>query len=135
MTMDSGRQDEKSLPQLITQLADQVGDLISTEISLAKAEITAEIRKSGRAGGMLGGAAVLGNLAVLLFGLAAAWGLAAILDIAVGWGLLIVATVVAVSAGGLFAAGRNTLKEVDPVPERAIETLKEVPSWTREQKN
>ena len=123
--------DDKSLGQLFSDLMSQVGDLVSTEMDLAKAELKEEIKKSGRAGGMLGGAAMLGNLAVLLIAFAAAWGLAELTDMPAGWAFLIVGALVAIAAAVLFSMAKKEMEQIDPVPERTVRTLKEDAEWMR----
>ena len=46
-------------------------------------------------------------------------------------GALIVAVLWGIVAGALFVVGRNKLKQVNPTPERTVETLKDVPDAVR----
>ena len=63
---------------------------------------------------------------VLLFAsIAAWWGLAEVM--AVGWAALIVTAIWAVIGAVLFAVGRQRMREVNPMPERTVETVSEVP--------
>ena len=52
-------------------------------------------------------------------------GLANLMD--QGWAALIVTGIWAVIGAVLFVVGRRRLKEVNPKPERTIETVKELP--------
>jgi hypothetical protein len=69
---------------------------------------------------------------VLLLSFAAAWGLAELLDSA-ALGFLIVGVIYAVVATVLFIVGRNRMREVHPVPEATIASIKEDIQWLRQQ--
>ena len=63
---------------------------------------------------------------VLLFAsIAAWWGLAEVMPS--GWAALIVTAIWAVTGAVLFAVGRQRMREVNPKPERTVETISEVP--------
>ena len=63
---------------------------------------------------------------VLLFAsIALWWGLANVMD--QGWAALIVTALWAVIGAVLFVVGRGRLKQVNPTPERTVETVKEIP--------
>ena len=44
-----------------------------------------------------------------------------------GWAALIVTAIWAVTGAVLFAVGRQRMREVNPKPERTVETISEVP--------
>jgi hypothetical protein len=48
---------------------------------------------------------------------------------------LIVAVVYAVAAAVLISQGRRRLKQVNPVPQQTVETLKEDVQWAKAQKS
>jgi hypothetical protein len=48
-----------------------------------------------------------------------------------GWAALIVTVVWAIAAGVLFVTGKKKLAEVNPVPERTVETVKEDVQWVQ----
>jgi cobalamin synthase len=74
---------------------------------------------------MLGAAGFAGYM-VLLFASIAAWqGLAEVM--ASGWAALIVTVVWAAAGAALFVLGRQRMREVNPKPERTVETVSEVP--------
>jgi cobalamin synthase len=74
---------------------------------------------------MLGAAGFAGYM-VLLFASIAAWqGLAEVM--ASGWAALIVTVVWAAAGAALFVLGRQRMREVNPKPERTVETVGEVP--------
>jgi hypothetical protein len=48
-----------------------------------------------------------------------------------GWAALIVTVVWAIAAGVLFVTGKKKLAEVNPVPEKTVETVKEDVRWVQ----
>ncbi len=114
-----------SVGELIGEVTRDFSTLMRQELDLAKAEVKQEAAKAARAGGMLGAAGFAGYM-VLLFASIAAWqGLAEVMP--PGWAALIVAVVWAVIGAVLFAVGRQRMREVNPKPERTVETVSEVP--------
>ena len=114
---------QRPLSDLLSQMTDQVTTLFRQEVELAKVEVKQEASRAGRAGAQLGAGGVVGHVALLLLGMAAAWGLAEV--IAVGFAFLVVALLFAVVAWILISAGRRRLQDVNPRPKQTIETLKE----------
>jgi uncharacterized membrane protein YqjE len=131
---DLGRPDggtDQSLGELFGNLTSDLSDLLRSEIELARVEIRQEAANAGRAAGMLGAGALVAYLALGLLAMAAAWGLAEVVD--AGWAFLIVGAIVAATGGVLLMTGRNRLREVRPVPDATVETLKEDARWARAQ--
>ena len=120
--------DERSLGELFGELNREFSHLVRQEVQLAKTELREEAAKAGKAAGMLGGAGVAAQFALLLLSFAAAWGLAEVIP--VGFAFLIVGAVYAIVALVLFVRGRSQLKQVSPVPDQTIETLKDV-QWAK----
>ena len=113
-----------SVGELIGEVTRDMSTLMRQELALAKAEVKEEAVKAARAGGMLGAAGFAGYM-VLLFASIAAWqGLAEVMPS--GWAALIVTAVWAVIGAVLFALGRQRMREVNPKPERTVETVSEV---------
>ena len=116
---------DASVGELIGEVTRDLSTLMRQELELAKAEVKQEATKAARAGGMLGAAGFAGYM-VLLFASIAAWqGLAEVMPS--GWAALIVAAIWAVIGAVLFAMGRQRMREVNPKPERTVETVSEVP--------
>lgn len=124
-------QDEPSLGELFSDLSASASTLVRQEIELAKVEMTRKANKAARnsvlvlVGGLLGFAALLTLIAAVVLMLAQvmdAW-LAA----------LIVGVVLAIVAGILTTVGINKLKEIEPMPKRAITTLREDKEWLAQQ--
>jgi hypothetical protein len=114
-----------SVGELLGEVTRDLSTLMRQELALAKAEVREEAVKAGKAGGMLGAAGFAGYM-VLLFASIAAWqGLAEVM--ASGWAALIVTVVWAAVGAVLFVLGRQRMREVNPKPERTVETVSEVP--------
>jgi uncharacterized membrane protein YqjE len=124
---------EPSLAELLSRTTQDLSGLLRNEVELAKVELKEEATVAARAGAMIGGAGVLGHLALLLALFAAAWGLDAVMP--TGFAFLIVAVVVGIVAAVLFVIGRNRLKEATPVAPQTAETLKEDVEWAKQLKS
>jgi len=124
---------DESLGELVSHLATDLSSLTRQELALAKTEMQAEAKKVGKGAGMLGGAAFAGWMLALFVSLAATWALADVMHIA--WAALIVAAVWAVVAAILLAVGRKAMREVNPKPDRTVDSLKEDAKWLKTQKS
>jgi len=120
---------DTSIGQLIGDISDDLSKLFRQEVELAKAEVRQEATKAGKAAGMLGAAGFAGYMTVLLLSFAVVYGLSNVID--AGWAALIVAAVWAIAGGVLYANGRRKLREVNPVPRRTVETVKEDAQWLK----
>lgn len=120
---------ERSVGDIVQGVMRDVGEIVRGEARLAKAEISEKVQKAGKAGGFFGGAALCGvmGFAALVFAAIAAlsmlvptWAAASI----VGFVLLCI-------AGAMYMGGRAKLKDVTPVPERTVQTLKDDVEWAK----
>jgi putative superfamily III holin-X len=114
-----------SVGELIGEVTRDMSTLMRQELALAKAEVKEEAVKAARAGGMLGAAGFAGYMVLLFASIAVWWGLAEVM--AAGWAALVVTAIWAVIGAVLFAVGRQRMREVNPKPERTVETVSEVP--------
>ena len=114
-----------SVGQLLGAVTEDLSTLMRQEIALAKAEMTVEAKKAGQAAGMFGGAGFAGYLAVLFVSIALWQFLNNVMDS--GLSALIVAVLWAVVGAALFVVGRNKAREINPTPERTVETAKQIP--------
>lgn len=128
---DRGAPADQSIGALIAEVAEDVSRLVRQEVELAKAEVKTEARKAGKAAGMFGGAGFIGYLAAVFGCLTIMFALAAIMPI--GWAALIVTVLLGAAAAVLFSIGRRKMREVSPVPQQTVETLKEDAQWLRSQ--
>jgi len=126
------RRPEASLGELVAEMTSDLSTLFRKEIDLAKTEAQEELKQAGKAGGMLGGAALAGWLALLLFSLALAWLLDEVMHIALAFAIVGVLWLVA--AFVLQRTGRTALGRVRGLP-TTRDTLKEDVEWAKAQKS
>jgi uncharacterized membrane protein YqjE len=122
---------DQSLGELFGTLTSDLSELVRSEMELARVEIREEAATAGRAAGLLGAGGLIAYLGLGLMAMAAAWGLAEVVD--AGWAFLIVGLVIAAIGVVVLMKGRDRLREVRPVPEETVETLKEDARWARAQ--
>lgn len=122
---------DASVGELMGNISRDLSTLMRQELALAKAEVKTEATKAGKGAGMLGGAGFAGYMVLLFLSFALWWGLANVMD--QSWAALIVAVLWGVIGAVLFVQGRNQMRKVDPVPERTVETLKQVPDTLKTQ--
>jgi hypothetical protein len=121
----------KPIGELMAEMTSQVTELMRKELDLAVVELKGEMRQAAKAGGMLTGAALSGYLSLLFGSFALAWFLDRKLPRPLAFGL--VAALHGTAAATLAKAGREEMKQVDPVPTQTIETLKENVDWAKGQ--
>jgi hypothetical protein len=127
-TTEEGRPDVDgtSVGELIGEVTRDLSTLMRQELDLARAEVKVEAKKAGQGAGMYGAAGFAGFM-VLLFLSLALWGaLTNVMD--VGLAALIVAALWAVIGAVAYVMGRNKFRQVNPKPERTVDTLSQVPS-------
>ncbi|MCU1670100.1 MAG: uncharacterized protein JWP40_3027 [Blastococcus sp.] len=126
-TTEAGRPDVEStsVGQLLGEVTRDLSTLMHQELELAKAEVKAEAKKAGQGAGMFGAAGFAGYMVLLFLSFALWWGLENVMD--AGLAALIVAIVWAVIGAVAFVMGRKKFRQVNPKPERTVETLQEVP--------
>ena len=134
----------RSVGELLGEVTGDLSTLMHKEIELAKleakqavemakTELKEEATKAGKGAGLLAGAGVAGHFVLVFFSLMLMFLLENLIGIE--WSALIVAVLWAVVGAVLFTMGRKALREVRPVPERTIETVKEDLEWQRNQIN
>lgn len=117
---------EQPLSELISNLTEDTSRLFRQEVALARAEIKQEASVAMVAAAMMAMAGAFAAVALILLSLAAAEGLQRWFDIDIAWCYFIVAVLWTVIAGVLFAMGRKKMREVNPKPERTVESLRDV---------
>ena len=121
---------EQPIGALLKRLADETATLVRKELELAKAEVAVKGKQAGLGAGLLGGAGVVGLLA--LGALTAAVILALDTAMAAWLAALIVAVVLGAVAAVLGLKGKNEVAEAGPpIPEQTVETLKEDVQWAK----
>ncbi len=116
---------EVSVGELVGNVTRDLSTLMRQELALAQAELKAEASKAGKAAGALGAAGFAGYMAVLFLSICLWWALGNL--IGNGWSALVVAVLWGIVAAVLYSSGRKKLREVQPTPERTVDTLKHVP--------
>ncbi len=126
-TTDEGRPDVEgsSVGQLFGELAKDLSTLMRQEVALAKAELQTEAKKAGKGVGLMVYAGLAGFLTLLFLSHSLMWFLENLMD--AGLAALIVAVLWGIAAAVGLSMGRKALKQVNPKPERTVDTLSEVP--------
>ena len=114
---------ERPLGELLSDVTSKLQDLVRKEIELARSEIKQEVDKAVKGIAAFAAAAVVGLLAAIALVFAAAWGLSELVPEGVAF--LIVGVLLLAVAGGLAAAGKKKVSQVNPVPQRTVATVKE----------
>jgi Putative Actinobacterial Holin-X, holin superfamily III len=124
---EAGRPDIEgtSVGQLIGEVTKDLSTLMRQELELAKVEVKAEAKKAGQGAGMFGAAGFAGYMVLMFLSFALWWGLENVMD--AGWAALIVAALWAIIGAVAFVMGRKKFQQVNPKPERTVETLQQVP--------
>src|SRR3954452_12084282 len=125
--IDEGRPDVEgaSVGALIGEVTKDLSTLMRQELELAKAELKIEAKKAGQGAGMFGAAGFAGYMVLLFLSIALWWALENVMD--AGLAALIVAVIWAVIGAVAFVLGRKKFREVNPKPERTVDTLQQVP--------
>jgi hypothetical protein len=114
-----------SLGQLVGDVTRDLSTLMRQELALARAELKQEASKAAKGAGAFGGAGFAGYMAVLFLSIALWWALSYLVGL--GWAALIVAVIWGIVAAVLAAVGRRRFREVNPTPERTVDTLSTIP--------
>ena len=121
---------ERPIAEVAHDLTRDLSLLVRQEVELAKSEITAKCRAAAPGLGMIGAAGLAGLMA------AGAMTACAVIVLAIflpDWlSALLVGAALAAAAYGLAMRGKKTVAQVGmPVPEQAIETVKEDVEWAK----
>ncbi len=125
--------DDRSLGELFAELSTESSKLVHQEVQLAKTEMSHKATEVGKDMGFLvaGGAVLYAGLLATIAGIILVLGE---LDIIPLWlSALLVGLVVAAIGYYLVQKGLKALKQVKPVPEQTIQTLKEDKEWAKDQ--
>ena len=123
---------ERPLSELISEVTGDLTTLVRKELELAKIETKQEVSRAAKAGGMMGAAGAAAYFALLLLSLAFVFLLDLVMPL---WAaFLVMAALYGLVAGALFVQGRARAKQVSPMPEQTVESVKEDVRWLRAQK-
>jgi uncharacterized membrane protein YqjE len=124
-------QTQRSFSDVLQDIVSNIQQIIRAEIRLAQVEIKEKANRAARPLSVLIGGTVLALFGFGFLLLAAVYALSLALP---AWlSALIVAVVIAVIAGGLVASGITKLTEINPTPEKTVQTMKENVQWAKEQ--
>src|SRR3982751_6072710 len=125
---DEGRPDVDgtSVGALIGEVTKDLSTLMRQELELAKVELKVEAKKAGQGAGAFGVAGFAGYMTLLFLSIALWWALSHL--VGHSWSALIVAVIWGIVGAVAYVIGRNKFREVNPKPERTVETLSQVPS-------
>ncbi len=126
------REQDSSMAQLISGIVGDAQELVRKEIALARQEVREELDAAKNAGVKLGIAGAVLAVGGLLVVLAIAQGIAYLFDWPVWAGYALVGVVLAIAGGILFSAAQRQIKNIHPVPERTVETIKENVEWIKD---
>jgi Na+/melibiose symporter-like transporter len=130
--MTSERERDSSIATLLGGIVGDAQQLVHQEIALARQEIREEIGSAKDAGIQLAIAGVVLAIGGLLLVLMLAQGLADLLNWPNWAGYGIVGVVLAIIGYMLFSAAQQRAKQLRPVPEKTVETLKENVEWIKD---
>jgi uncharacterized membrane protein YqjE len=124
-------QNGRSMAEVLQGIVGNIQEIIRSEFLLAKAEISKETAKAVRSSVPLGIGLVLALYAFGFTLLAIVHALSAVVD---AWlASLIVGLAVLVISVILVSVGKERLRQVNVVPEKTIETMKENVQWAKHQ--
>jgi hypothetical protein len=130
--MATQREYDASLATLLSGIVGDAQELVRKEIALARQEVREEISAAKDAGialAIAGAVLAIGGLFLLI---TLALGLADLLNWPSWAGFGVVGLVAAIVGAVLLSTGRQRLKDVHPVPERTVETMKENIEWIKD---
>jgi hypothetical protein len=123
---------ERSIGDLTKQLSSDISLLVRQELELARAEMTQKGKRMGFGAGLFGAASLL---AVGAFGALTAFLVLVLATALDAWLAALIVTLVYGAAAGLLALGgrRQVQAAGKPVPEQAVESVKEDVQWAKTQ--
>ena len=126
-TTEAGRPDIEgtSVGALIGEVTKDLSTLMRQELELAKVEMKTEAKKAGQGAGMFGAAAFAGYMTIVFLSIALWWALSHL--VGHSWSALIVAILWGVVAAVTGLMGKKKFQQVNPKPERTVDTLSQVP--------
>jgi uncharacterized membrane protein YqjE len=124
-------QTQRSVSQVLQDIVGNLQQIIRDEFRLARVEIKEKVERAKQPAAILASGAVIGLYSIGFLLLALVYALSIVMR---PWlAALLVGGGLAIAAAILVASGRNALKQVDPVPEKTVQTVKENVQWAKEQ--
>ncbi|MGB7435100.1 MAG: phage holin family protein [Candidatus Acidiferrum sp.] len=121
---------QRSVADVLQDIVSNLQQIIRSEFRLAKVELSDKASKAAKpvTGLAIGGVVAFYGVGFLL--LAAVYALA--MAVALWLAALIVGAVLAIIGAILISASRSALKQIDPVPEKTVQTVKETVQTVKE---
>lgn len=130
--MATEREREPSVASLVSGIVGDAQALIRQEIALARQEIREELNNAKDAGITFAIASSVLGVGVLLLVLTLAQGIADLFDWPAWAGYGIVGVVLAIVGYVMLYSAQRRVKEISPIPEKTVETMKENVEWIKE---
>ena len=130
--MATEREYDASVSALLSGIVGDAQDLVRKEIALARQEIREELtaaKTAATALALAGAVLAVGGLFLLV---TVALGLADLLNWPAWAGFGIVGLVFGIVGAILLSSARHKMKQINPVPERTVETMKENIEWIKD---
>ena len=122
---------ERTLPEVMNHIVGNVQEIIGAEFHLAKIEIKEEISKASTPAATLGVGLVISFFALGFLLLAAVYALSIVM--AAWLAALLVGATLTVAGIALVSSGGRRMKEVNVLPEKTANSLKENMQWAKNQ--
>ena len=126
------RERDASVSQLLSGIVGDAQELVRKEIALARQEIREEIGSAKDVGVKLGIAGAVLGVGGLLLVLALSQALADLLNWPTWAGYGLVGLVLAIAGYVLFSSAQKRIKQISPVPEKTVATMKENVEWIKD---
>jgi uncharacterized membrane protein YqjE len=124
-------QTQRSVPEVLQDIVGNLQDIIRSEFRLAKTEIKEEASKAARPAAAFGVGLISGIYGIGFMLLAAVYGLSTVMP---AWlAALLVGIILAIVAGAFIGSGREKLKRINLIPDKAIKNLEENVEWSKHQ--
>lgn len=121
-----------SAASLVGGIVADMQQLVRKEIALARQETLEEIGKLKTAGIALAVAGVVLAVGSVLLILSLAQGLADLFDWPAWAGYVLVGVLLAITGVALLSVAQKRFKQIHPVPEKTVETVKENVEWLKQ---
>ena len=128
--MSTAPQPQRRVSDVLQDIVGNVQQIIRSEVVLAKVEIKEKAQRASKPAAVLATGTVLGLYGLGFLLLAAVYALS--LVVAAWLAALIVGGVLAIGGGILVGKSRQALREIDPIPKKTVETVKENVQWAKD---
>jgi hypothetical protein len=130
--MATEREYDASVSALLSGIVGDAQDLIRKEIALARQEVREELTTAKDAATALVIAGAILGVGGLFLLVTVALGLADLLDWPAWAGFGIVGLLFGIAGAIMLSSARQRMKQINPVPERTVETMKENIEWIKD---